>query len=103
MGRPLNKRNFGEPTPGGNEIKVQFHNGTGSVPGWIVRQRGSKRFLCSDGTNEAICTLVDKASAALAAGEMTITVLDDAATAKQVTKIAQHKATDSPVSTVALC
>ena len=31
MGRPLNKRFFGEPTEAGNEIKVQFHNGTASV------------------------------------------------------------------------
>lgn len=93
MGRPLNKRYFGEPTAGGNEIKVQFHNGTASAPGWIVKQKGSKTFLCTDGTNEAICTLVDKASASLAAGEMTITVSDDAGNAKQVTKIAGRKVT----------
>ena len=28
MGRPINKRFFGTPTAGGNEIKVDFHNGT---------------------------------------------------------------------------
>jgi hypothetical protein len=93
MGRPLNKRYFGEPTAAGNEIKVQFHNGTASVKGWIVKQKGSKRFLCTDGTVEAICTLVDKASAALAEGEMSITVKDDAGTAKQIVKIAGHKVT----------
>lgn len=93
MGRPLNKRYFGEPTADGNEIKVQFHNGTASAPGWIVKQKGSKTFLCTDGTVEEICTLVDKASAALAAGEMTITVSDDAGNAKQVTKIAGRKVT----------
>jgi len=92
MGRPLNKRYFGEPTAGGNEIKVQFHNGTASVNGWIVKQKGSKKFLCSDGTVEATCVLVDKASGAVAAGEMTITVLDGA-TPRQVTKIAAHKVT----------
>jgi len=93
MGRPLNKRYFGEPTAGGNEIKVQFHNGTASAPGWVVKQKGSKTFLCTDGTVEAICTLVDKASAALAAGEMSITVSDDDGNAKQVTKIAGRKVT----------
>jgi len=93
MGRPLNKRYFGPPTPGGNEIKVQFWNGSASVNGWIVKQVGSKRFLCSDGSNEEVCVLVDKASAAITAGEMTITVLDDTATARQVTKIAGRKAT----------
>jgi hypothetical protein len=93
MGRPLNKRNFGEPTPTGNEIKVQFHNGTGSVAGWIVKQTGSKRFVCTDGTATATCYLVDKASGDLLEGEMSITVLDDTATARQVLKIAGRKVT----------
>lgn len=99
MGRPLNKRYFGPPTAGGNEIKVQFHNGTGSVNGWIVKQLGSKKFRCTDGTATKDCILVDKASGAVAAGEMTITVLDDAAVARQVTKIAGRKVTlDTGVS-----
>jgi len=93
MGRPLNKRYFGPPTAGGDEIKVQFHNGTASVNGWIVKQLGSKKFRCTDGTATEDCTLVDKASAAVAAGEMTITVLDDAGNPKQVTKIAGRKVT----------
>ena len=93
MGRPLNKRYFGPPTAGGNEIKVQFHNGTGSVNGWIVKQLGSKKFRCTDGTETEDCFLVDKASGALAAGEMTITVKDDGGTARQVTKISGRKAT----------
>ena len=93
MGRPLNKRFFGTPTAGGNEIKVQFHNGTASANGWIVKQLGSKKFRCTDGTNTEDCVLVDKASAAIAAGEMTITVKDDGGTARQVTKIAGRKVT----------
>jgi hypothetical protein len=93
MGRPLNKRYFGPPTAGGDEIKVQFHNGTGSVNGWIVKQLGSKKFRCTDGTATEDCFLVDKASAAVAAGEMTITVKDDGGTARQVTKIAGRKVT----------
>ena len=91
MGRPLNKRYFGPPTAGGDEIKVQFHNGTGSVNGWIVKQLGSKKFRCTDGTATKDCFLVNEASAAVAAGEMTITVLDGA-TPKQVTKITGHLA-----------
>lgn len=88
MGRPLNKRYFGAPTAGGNEIKVQFNTGNGSTPGYIVKQTGSKRFKVSNagGTDTGTCYLVDKASAALAAGEMSITV-DDNSTARQVTKI----------------
>ena len=93
MGRPLNKRFFGPPTDNGDEIKVQFHNGTGSVNGWVVKQLGSKKFRCTDGTAIKDCFLVDKASAAVAANEMTITVLDDAGNPKHVTKIAGRKVT----------
>ena len=92
MGRPLNKRYFGPPTDGGDEIKVQFHNGTASVNGWIVKQTGSKRFICEDASgNQAECTLTNAASAALTAGQMSITV-DDNGTPKQVTKITAHLA-----------
>ena len=101
MGRPLNKRYFGTPTDGGNEIKVQFYNGTASVNGWIIKQLGSKKFRCTDGTATKDCILVDKASGALdgshplvpSVGEMTITVKDDAGVARQVTKIAGRKVT----------
>lgn len=99
MGRPLNKRYFGTPTAGGSEIKVQFHNGTGSVNGWIVKQLGSKKFRCTDGTAVKDCYLVDKSAAdgstpaAVTAGEMTITVKDDAGALKQITKIAGRTVT----------
>jgi hypothetical protein len=93
MGRPINKRYFGTPTAGGDEIKVQFHNGTGSVNGWIVKQLATKKFRCTDGTVEADCYLVDKDSAALAPDEMSITVKDDTGTVKQVVKIAARKVT----------
>ena len=99
MGRPLNKRFFGTPTNLGNEIKVQFHNGTGSVNGWIVKQLGSKKFRCTDGTETKVCTLVDRLTGAIAAGEMTITVKDDGGIARQVIKIAGRKVTlDTGVS-----
>ena len=82
MGRPLNKRLFADattgPTAGGNEIKVDFHNGSAVKEGFIVRQKGSKRFLGSEaGTADTthLCTLVTgKLPAALAAGEMSISV-----------------------------
>lgn len=86
MGRPINKRNFGVNAK--NNLKVQFFNGTDSVPGFIVSQKGTKKFLCSDATGvRAICRLVNKAAADLAAGEMTITVKLDNGTVDQVTKI----------------
>ena len=94
MGRPLNKRFFGEPTADGNEIKVRFR-ATGEVEanGWIVKQLGSKKFRCYDGTNTMDCYLVDKAQGTLAVGDMTITVKDDGGTARQVTKISGRMVT----------
>jgi hypothetical protein len=90
MGRPLNKRLFGANAD--NNIKVQFHNGTASVKGYIVKQKGSKRFLCKDADgNTALCRMVDKASADLAAGEMTVTFKFDDDTVNQATKIAAHR------------
>jgi len=39
MGRPINKRYFGEPTAGGNEIKVRFRaTGQAEANGLIVKQ-----------------------------------------------------------------
>ena len=94
MGRPINKRFFGEPTAGGNEIKVRYRaTGEAEANGWIVKQLGSKKFRCYDGTNTMDCTLADKAQGTLAVGEMTITVKDDGGTARQVTKIAGRKVT----------
>lgn len=93
MGRPLSKQQFFGANAN-NNIKVQFYNGTESVRGYIVKQTGSKRFLCKDADgNEALCRLVDKASGDLAAGEMTITVKYDDGTAQQITKIARHRVT----------
>ena len=94
MGRPLNKRFFGPPTAGGDEIKVRFRaTGEAEANGWIVKQLGSKKFRCTDGTNTEDCTLADVDQGSLAVGDMTITVLDDAGNPKQVTKIAGRKVT----------
>ena len=93
MGRPLSKQQlFGANS--NNNIKVQFHNGTESVKGYIVEQTGSKRFKCTDENGvTAVCYMVDKASADLAAGEMTISFIYDDGTVQQATKIARHRAT----------
>ena len=94
MGRPINKKYFGPPTAGGSEIKVRFRaDGQAEANGWIVKQLGSKKFRCTDGTNTEDCTLADKASGTLAVGDMTIVVKDDGGTARQVTKIAGRKVT----------
>jgi len=108
MGRPLNKRFFAKadvgPTAAGEEIKVSFHNGSGVKEGFIVRQKGSKRFVCSAlGTDdtEHTCTLATgKLPAALVAGEMAISFKMDDAETYTVSKIAGRKVTlSAPSST----
>jgi hypothetical protein len=97
MGRPLNKRYFGEPTAGGNEIKVNFHDGSSVVEGHIVKQKGSKRFVVAPlgaSDTEYTCVLTTgKLPAALAAGEMAISVKGDDGETYGVSKIAGHKVT----------
>lgn len=94
MGRPINKRYFGANTK--NNLRVQFNNGTASVAGAIVKQKGSRKFVCVDDAGTmAICQLVAKADAALAVGEMSITVTNDAGTDLFVTKISARKITAS--------
>jgi len=94
MGRPINKRFFGPPTDGGNEIKVRFRaTGEAEANGWIVKQLGSKKFRCTDGTNTEDCTLADVSQGSLDEGDMTITVKDDGGTARQVTKISGRMVT----------
>lgn len=106
MGRPLNKRLFTDAaagaTAGANEIKVNFHNGTGVVEGTIVRQKGSKKFVCAETgatDTEVTCTLTTgKLPSALAAGEMAISVQGNDNETYTVSKIAGRKLTVSAPS-----
>ena len=100
MGRPLNKRLFGKagvgPTAAGNEIKVNFHNGTAVKEGYIVKQVGSKKFVCEEIETAGLftCTLTTgKLPAALAAGEMAISFKMDDGETYGVSKISGRKAT----------
>ena len=96
MGRPLNKKYFGTPTAGGQEIKVNFHNGTAVKEGYIVKQKGSKKFVVEEiGTaGEFTCTLkTGKLPAPLSAGEMTISVKGDDTETYGVSKLTGRKAT----------
>ncbi len=100
MGRPLNKRLFGVegtgPTASGNEIKVNFHNGSAVKEGYIVKQLGSKKFRVEEietaGTFD--CTLATgKLPAALSSGEMSISVQGADSETYGVSKIAGRKVT----------
>lgn len=93
MGRPLKKSLFGADSS--NDIKVQFHNGTSSVPGYIVKQKSARRFSVKafGGATAFTCRLVDKASGDLAAGEMSMTVKSDNTNIDQVIKISGRTVT----------
>ena len=100
MGRPLNKRLFADATTGpgaGDEIKVNFHNGTAVKEGFIVKQKGSKTFVCSEtGTADTVHTCTLKTGvlpAALSAGEMSISFKMDDGETYGVSKIAGRKVT----------
>jgi len=100
MGRPLNKRLFGVagvgPTAGGNEIKVNFHNGTGVKEGYIVKQKGSKRFVCEEIETAGLFTCVLTTGvlpAALTAGQMSISFKMDDGETYGVSKITGRRAT----------
>jgi hypothetical protein len=90
MGRPLNKRFFG--SGAGNQIKVRAKIGSSAEgDGVIVSQRGSKKFKVTVGSDTGDCFIVDKANGALAANEMTISVITDDGVLRRVTKIAAHR------------
>ena len=101
MGRPLNKWLFTDAasgaTAGANEIKVNFHNGSAVVEGTIVRQKGSKKFVCAEtgaADTEVTCTLTTgKLPAALSAGEMSISVQGADSETYGVSKITGRKLT----------
>jgi hypothetical protein len=86
MGRPINKRFFG--SGAGNQIKVRAKIGANAEgDGFIVRQRGTRRFRVTVGADTGVCTLVNKNTGSLAANEMIINVLNDAGERVQVTKL----------------
>lgn len=97
MGRPINKKFFGAPTAGGEEIKVDFHNGTAVTEGYIVKQLGAKKFrvaaIGTPGTTYDRFLTTGKLASALTGTEMAVTVKGDDAETYQVSKLAGRKAT----------
>jgi len=92
MGRPLNKKYFGNDA---GSIKVTRHFFTGgseaTTDAWIVNQRSSNKFTVTNGSTTEVLTLVNKANAALVAGEMRIDAVLDDSTTVQVTRLYGRK------------
>lgn len=74
MGRPVNKRNFGDPADGTNLTVRAYIDGGIEEQAFIVNQKGTNKFTVEENTGgeTAICRLVNKATADIAAGEMVI-------------------------------
>lgn len=86
MGRPINKRYF--KSGPGNQIKVRAKIGSNAEgDGFIVRQKGTNKFIVTVGVNTGVCRVVNKDSGTLEANEMIINVLTDAGTYVQATKL----------------
>lgn len=75
MPRALNSRNFGSTS--GSTLKVNYHNGSSAVTGYIVKQMGSNKFkVTTNGSTFYYVTLAQSTGAAttLTAGYCTIPV-----------------------------
>ena len=65
MGRPVNKRNFGATgVDAAPTIPIRFHDGSNLIEGYIVSQRGTNKFNCSNdaGSITRICRLTSDGS-----------------------------------------
>ena len=80
---------------GGNQIVARVKIGANAeANGFIVRQKGARKFLVSDGTNTGVCVLANTADGSLANDTMTITAtLADASTVR-LSKIGAHSGAD---------
>jgi hypothetical protein len=86
MGRPINKRYFGSGP--GNQIKVRAKIGANAEgDGFIVRQKGTNKFIVTVGSNTGVCRIVNKDSGSLDNNEMIINVLTDTGEYVQATKL----------------
>jgi triphosphoribosyl-dephospho-CoA synthetase len=95
MGRPVNKRNFGDPADGTN-LTVRAYVGARDTQAYIVAQKGTNKFKVSNNAGDAtaICRLVNKATGSLVAGEMLIEAMDTAGERVVVKKLFNRTATD---------
>ena len=92
MGRPINKRNLGDTAGAGSQIAVAADvDGNGSAAGYIVAQKGSKRFKVYTGAGTEVCALV--AEIPTAAKKFSISATDSAGGTYFVSKISGRTAT----------
>lgn len=90
MGRPLPKKFFGFGE--GDQLAIRAKIGSASEgQGFIVKQKGSSRYIATVGSDTGVVTLVDKDDGTLLAGEATITFTDEEENTKRVKKVLRHR------------
>ena len=96
MGRPVNKRNFGDPADGTNLTVRAYIGAAVDEQAYIVDQRGTNKFTVSNnaGNATAVCRLVNKATDSVAAGEMVIEGFDTNGGRKVIQKLFNRTAVD---------
>lgn len=102
MGRPVKKSQAGVEIWGtyasNTGVRVDAYVGSAQVDCFVVKQKGSRRYLVQDvstGT-QAICKLVNVAAGSLAAGEMRLTgyVGGNGDAGRAIAKLTKRVATD---------
>jgi hypothetical protein len=83
MGRPVNSKHFGVTGGASPNIPIRFHDGSNLIEGYIVSQRGTNKFNCSNdgGTITRICRLTSDGSAPNANNECQLIGIADNAVA----------------------
>jgi hypothetical protein len=72
----------------GSQIVCQVKIGNNAeATGWIVRQKGARKYLVTDGVNTGTCVLADLADGTLTNDTMTITVTDASAATHRLAKL----------------
>jgi len=96
MGRPVNKRNFGDPADATNITVRAYVDGGIDEQAYIVDQRGTNKFTVSNNAGDAtaVCRLVNKATDSVAAGEMVIEGFDTGGTRRVIKKLFNRTAVD---------
>jgi hypothetical protein len=68
--------------------------GESEADGYIIRQKGSRAYLVSDGSNTGVCILADEADGALTEGNMNITFTLGDSTAVNIARLTNRYALD---------
>ena len=96
MGRPVNSKHFGETGGASPNIPIRFHDGSNLIEGYIVTQRGTNKFNCSNdaGTITRICRLTSDGSAPNADLECQLIGIGSGSTPIAIKKLFNRTAVD---------